>query len=761
MESPASELRETGISVVGDVRWGAHLCHFYETKEDLLDILIPYFRAGLENNEFCIWVVSDPLGEEEARDALRQVVPDADRYLQAGHIEIIPHTRFLSSRQRDSPADQIEIIPHTDWYLKDGAFIAERVLSGWSQKLADARARGYAGLRANGNEAWLTPENWEAFSEYEKTLDQNLAGQRMIVLCSYPLSGSSAAQIFDVVDTHQLAIVRREGKWEIVETPELRQAKSEIQRLNAELEQRVIERTKKLKETTERLRAEIEERKEVEGALRQSEERFAAFMDNLPGYAWMKDLQGRYVYVNEMVRGLPGYRSLGKTDAQIWPADLAAEYRANDQQVIAAKKPLQTLEHYQQEGKHRYMAGSKFPIFDKAGAVALVGGAGVDITERIEAEEALRASEERFRRLVEVMPVAVYVCDTSGIIQSYNHRAVELWGREPKLGDTAQRYCASLRLYSPEGKLVPHEESKMAEVLRTGVPARDLEVVIERPDGSCLTVLVNIAPLRNGAGELIGAMNCFQDITERKQAAKELEEMNHQLRFLSHRLFQIQEEERRHLARELHDEIGQTLTAAKINTEMLRAAVPPDLAARLNENATILDRLLQQTRQISLDLRPPLLDDLGLVPALRWYVNQQAERSGLEAEFSADPLADDVPPHIRIVCFRLAQEAITNVVRHADAKTLMVELRRADTFLHLIVRDDGEGFDVAAAKARAEQGASLGLLGLTERAALAGGGVHVSSSPGEGTTVEILLPVDIAESAMATQTTSERKSGGE
>ena len=145
----------------------------------------------------------------------------------------------------------------------------------------------------------------------------------------------------------------------------------------------------------------IEDRRRAEDALRDSEERFAAFMDNLPGYAWMKDLQGRYVYINQMVRGLPGYGSLGKTDAQIWPADLAAEYRANDQQVIAAKKPLHTVEHYLQEGKQRYMVGSKFPIFDKNGAVALVGGAGVDITERIEAEEALRHSEERLRSALE------------------------------------------------------------------------------------------------------------------------------------------------------------------------------------------------------------------------------------------------------------------------------------------------------------------------------------------------------------------------
>src|ERR1700688_292542 len=120
-----------------------------------------------------------------------------------------------------------------------------------------------------------------------------------------------------------------------------------------------------------------------------------------------------------------------------------------------------------------------------------------DITEPKWTEEVLRQIEERFRRLVEVMPVAVYVCDTSGIIQNYNNRAVELWGREPKLGDPVQRYCGALRLYSPDGMVVSHEESKMAEVLRTGIEARDLEVVIERPDGSCITVLVNIVPLRN------------------------------------------------------------------------------------------------------------------------------------------------------------------------------------------------------------------------------------------------------------------------
>lgn len=232
--------------------------------------------------------------------------------------------------------------------------------------------------------------------------------------------------------------------------------------------------------------------------------------------------------------------------------------------------------------------------------------------------------------------------------------------------------------------------------------------------------------------------------------ADRLQSQTAMIRSFSRRLEEAHEVERRHLSRELHDQIGQELTAAKINNTVLRSTAPSDLAGRLNENAAILDRLLQQTRQISLDLRPPLLDDLGLVPTLRWYVDQQAERAGLAAKFSADPLADDVPPHIQIACFRIAQEAITNVVRHARAKNLTVELRRAGSALLLVVRDDGIGFDLASLEGRAEQEATLGLMGIKERAILAGGRARIVSSPGEGTVVEVRLPWHSAERSPAT-----------
>ena len=361
--------------------------------------------------------------------------------------------------------------------------------------------------------------------------------------------------------------------------------------------------------------------------------------------------------------------------------------------------------------------------------------------QRQDAVETLETREEMMRELP-LLPAAVYVCGMSGMIELYNRTAVELWGCDAADNFATKRFCGSHQLYRPDGTPLPHDDSPMAEVLRTGIPVRNCELVIERPDGARVTVLANVVPVRNQGGQMVGAVNCLQDITERKLAEEKLKEYSNNLQTLSHRLVEAQESERRHIARELHDEIGQTLTVAEMN---LQAAMQsPDagsLAPRLKAAAEAVERVLEQVRDLSLNLRPPMLDDLGLDPALRWYTNRQASLAGLQAEFRADALENRLDPVIETECFRVAQEALTNVVRHARARAVTVELRKTNGLLDLSVRDDGIGFDVADLRQQAVRGASLGLLSMEERAALAGGGLEFKSSPGHGTEVHAWFPL--------------------
>src|ERR1700726_3424280 len=166
IESTASELRKTGISAIGDVLWGTHFCSFYETKEDLLETLVPYFKAGLESKEFCVWVVSQALSADEAKHALAQVVPDFERHLAKGALEI--HS-------------------HDEWYLRDGRWDPQRVLRSWGEKLDQISTNGYAGLRASGDAGWIQNDDWMGFRDYEKRVNAMIADQRSIILCTYPL----------------------------------------------------------------------------------------------------------------------------------------------------------------------------------------------------------------------------------------------------------------------------------------------------------------------------------------------------------------------------------------------------------------------------------------------------------------------------------------------------------------------------------------------------------------------------------------------
>ena len=230
-----------------------------------------------------------------------------------------------------------------------------------------------------------------------------------------------------------------------------------------------------------------------------------------------------------------------------------------------------------------------------------------------------------------------------------------------------------------------------------------------------------------------GLANVLATSIERARAGAELREKREQLQALSRKLIEAQEAERRAVARELHDDFGQVLTALRLN---LQRQLPHE-----KENIALVDGALARMRDLAQDLRPPQLDELGLEASLRWYVEREAGRAGLLSTLTLEPL--EVPPALAVAmtCFRVLQEALTNVIRHAQARSVEIHLRPRDGQLELALRDDGVGFDVPKARRRAMRGESQGLIGMQERVELAGGELRIESVPGGGTTVSARLPL--------------------
>jgi PAS domain S-box-containing protein len=490
------------------------------------------------------------------------------------------------------------------------------------------------------------------------------------------------------------------------------------------------------------LMVDITERKLADQALRESETKFRRLLgSNIVGVVFWT-IQGDILDANDLFLKMIDYTREDLRQGNLdWTSLTPPEYAGVDEKAVGELLTTGTCRPFEKEyirkdgSRLSVLIGSALLDDQKQTGSSFV----MDITERKQAEDALRRSEEKFKTLFGIAPVGISVLDRQHNVIDANpalERITRL--RREELLNEKHPHRTILKA---DGTPMLPAEFPSERAMTENRPVHDAEAGVVLENGEIIWVQVSVAPL---ALPEASAVVITQDMTERKRAVKELQEANDQLQILSRRLFQVQEDEKRHMARELHDEIGQALTAAKINLQSAqRVDDPADLARRLDESIGILDGLLQQTRRLSLDLRPPLLDDLGLVPTLRSYVDEQAQRAGFRVTFFADPRLERLSAEIETACFRVAQQALTNATRHAQARNVNVELHLAPQALHLIVRDDGAGFDVKAAEERGRRGESFGLPGMRERLSLVGGELDLKSILGRGTEVHAFLPLGI------------------
>jgi PAS domain S-box-containing protein len=474
---------------------------------------------------------------------------------------------------------------------------------------------------------------------------------------------------------------------------------------------------------------ELQTRKEVEARYRDQ-------FDAVPVGLYRAAADGRILDANlTLIRmlGYPGREALLAVNARDLYADpdefgrLSASLRGRvdtrsvETQLVRRDSTLVWTEH-------------QLRVRHDGGQALCYEGAIRDVSRQKQVEMALRESEERFRTIVEQSPVAIQVLSPDGWTVQVNGAWEELWGvtaadvsNYNMLQDEQAISLGTMpyvkRGFAGETVWMPPVAYHTPETLKLGRKR---------------WFQARIYPVRGDHGDIRNVIMLYEDITERQWATEDLQR-------LSAQLMNAQEAERKRISRELHDELGQALTAMRINIASLESDLLPTLPAAsaeaLVETGRMADEMLDHVRELALAFRPTMLDELGLIPTLRWYTDRYARRLGIEVELEATGLEDRLPTQIETALYRVAQEALTNIARHAQARRVRMHLMRRGAKVVVTIQDDGVGFDLEKRAGFDHPVSGAGLIGMRERIALLGGTLHLQSAPGRGARLSVVTPI--------------------
>ncbi len=455
--------------------------------------------------------------------------------------------------------------------------------------------------------------------------------------------------------------------------------------------------------------------------LKETESRFRLFTEQIPARATVTDRELRVVW-DAGAAFLSRPSTVGKTVPELF-----AESPDRERVMDGCRRALAGESHGLEIDDGTAAAHLQLePFRDLAGNVTGIVGIAFDITERVRAEQALRKTERLLADAELLGQTGSWEQDlVSGKIFNSAASRRLFFGDDRSKGERLEDYAEAIHPDDRARVLRSREE------LLAGTGSSDIEFRVEWPDASVHWIFGRATVVRDQSGRPIRVYGTNADTTERIERRQQLES-------LSRKLIEGQEAERRAIANELHDDVAQMLFAVKLNLQRSKHDEP--------ENIVLVDGAIARMRNLAQDLHPPLLDEFGLEASLRWYVEREAKRAGLASNLALAPLEKRLPVTVEITAFRVTQEALTNVIRHAQARVVDIELS-VNGALQLVVRDDGRGFDVAAARHRAALGGSLGLISMQERVALAGGDMKIDSAPGRGTSIRVRVPLTTGSDA--------------
>lgn len=404
------------------------------------------------------------------------------------------------------------------------------------------------------------------------------------------------------------------------------------------------------------------------------------------------------------------------------------------------QKPFEYAEH--PERGITYWDWSVHPVKEPGGTVSGIILTLVNVTERVQALEKLRRNEELLRTTMELLPVGLWITDKEGRIIQANPAGLRIWAGAKYVGINEFKEYKAWWVHS--GKPIEPEDWAVARAIRKGEASIDEELEIECFDGTHKIILNSAVPIRTDPQGITGVVVVNQDITDRKRKEQLLEESESRLHQLSSQLIAVQEAERQRIAREIHDGIGQSLSAVKFRIESIlqQKGKWKEKEKSLENLVPLIRGCIDESRRVQMDLRPSMIDDLGILPTLNWFCREFEQTfATIHVEKHLFLQEQDVPDALKIVLFRMLQEAMNNVAKHSTATCVDLYLRKTDDSVELVLQDNGSGFNLQDVISRSGPDRGMGLASMRERAELSGGAFAVDSVLGKGTRVRAAWPL--------------------